>query len=153
RVSRSRRKPDVEQERSDAREDSARRPAGAWHDLLERVPELAEYASYYATVQADRLRVAAQKTGWRIAITACGSLVGIAVMATAAILVVIGLAGAVGQLFPTAPWAGQLIIGVVVLLVVAAVLGSARARATRRTRKAMIEKYEARQESQLAKFG
>ena len=139
--------------RSDAREEGARRPAGAWHDLLERVPELAEYASYYAAVQADRLRVAAQKAGWRLALTACGSLVGVAVLATAAILVVVGLAGAVGHLFPAAPWAGQLIVGAVVLLVLAAVLGGARARATRRTRKRLIEKYAARQRDQLAKFG
>lgn len=154
RTSRSWPGPDVEQGRTgEATDDAARRPGPGWRDLLERAPELAEYASYYAAVQADRMRVAAQKTAWRIAMGACLGLVGVAAVATAAILVVVGLAGAVGQLFRDAPWAGQLIVGAVLLLIVAAAFGILRTRAAGRMRKGMLEKYAKRQRQQLAKFG
>ncbi|HEX8915697.1 MAG TPA: phage holin family protein [Humisphaera sp.] len=120
---------------------------------FERFGEIREYAGYYASVQADAMKSKATWAGVYAALGLLGAVIGMAVLATAAVLFVTGLAGALSALFGTGPWLGQLIIGFLLLagVGVGALVGIKVVRTS--LKRKLMAKYEQRHQEQRERFG
>ena len=120
---------------------------------FERFGEIREYAGYYASVQADAMKTKATWAAVYAALGVLGAVIGVAILATAAVLFVSGLAGALSALFGTGPWLGQLIVGFLFLALVGvgAVVGIKVVRTS--LKRKLMAKYEQRHQEQRERFG
>ena len=118
-----------------------------------RFAEMREYVDYYASVKVDALKLKATRIGVYVALGLVGLVVVITVMAAAAVLLLRGLAEGINQLLGGNGWAGDLIVGVLVLLipVVGGIVGMKVVGGI--LRRKLMEKYEARHQQQRERFG
>jgi hypothetical protein len=83
-----------------------------------------------------------------------GAVVGLGLLITAVVLLLSGLAGAIGEMFdPDRPWAGALIVGFVVLAGTFAGVIILMKSITGSSRKRTIEKYENRKRDERNLYG
>jgi hypothetical protein len=129
----------------------------SWKDattsILERIGEIREYVSYYAETKTDGIKQSAIWAGIYAALGILGGLIGAAVLVTAAVLLVNGIAGGLGALFGGRAWLGQLVTGLLLLggLAVGVVVGLKVLRSS--FKKKLRAKYEQRHQDQRARFG
>jgi membrane protein implicated in regulation of membrane protease activity len=141
---------------SDADADDAAAMEGgpeAVRRLQAQLEELGEYARFYASAKKDAILASARK--WALL-----GLAGIAALAifctmliTAAVLALLGLAQWIGDALGDRLWAGYLIVGWGLLLLVAAGLAAAMVYLQRRFRTQTVNKYDKRRRNQRARFG
>jgi len=127
-------------------------PADALREGLARLAKIREYAAYLFAAKLDAIKA----TGLNVlfyAIAGILSLVmGAAFTGTAAVLLLLGIAHGIGELFRHA-WIGEVVVAGVVLGGIAGGLFFGLTWLPRIMRKQMVSKYEARQRQQRSEFG
>jgi hypothetical protein len=112
----------------------------AWRAFGASSPRLRREIARYASVQADRVRGAVRRTAIAVVLGVLGAIAGVALLATAVVLLVVGLAGGLAAAFGSA-WLGNLVGGAAVLLLVAGGLAFALRRDRKRRMRALVERY------------
>src|SRR5687768_9217043 len=93
-------------------DDNGRSPAEAFKDVGTRFAELKEYASYYVAAKADGIKTSFRNLGLYAVLGIVGLMAGGAVVVTAAVLLLTGIAGAISAIFrsdltpPDRTWIG-----------------------------------------------
>src|SRR3954451_1276871 len=92
-------------------------PADALKQASSRVGELKEYVGLLIAAKVDGLKLTLRKIVLYAMLGIVGAVIGAAMLVTAAVYVLSGLAGAIGALFPDKYgwWVGRLIVGVLVV--------------------------------------
>lgn len=121
--------------------------------ISDRLAEIREYAGYYAATKTDAIKV---KVTWLAVYAALGmvaAVVGVAALATAGVLLVRGVAGALGALFGGRDWLGELVtgLGLLLLLGIGAVVVLKVLSGT--FKRKLMAKYEQRHHDQRERFG
>jgi hypothetical protein len=132
---------------------SSEHPGQAFGDALRQVGVLRAYLGYYLSTRLDQIKLTVR---WFIicAVLAVIGLVGVgAVVVTAVVQVLGGVASAIGQAAPSHPWIGSLITGLVVLAAVAIALRWGVGFMRRASQAAIVAKYEAFKRQQREQFG
>lgn len=116
-------------------------------DIGRYFQEARQYAAQYIAVQAARIRIAIRSAVLFCVVILTLAIVGVTVLAVATIFLFTGVAGAIGELLGGRLWAGELIIGIVVLTTIT-LLGyfsiKRFVRSARRATLSSFEKYTAR---------
>jgi len=129
-------------------------PADALKELGERFGELKAYASYYLTAKADGFKVSLRNLGLYAALGVVGLIAGGAILVTAAVLLLTGLAGAIGAIFdPDKVWVGNLLVGLLVLGGTGLATWLLLKKLTSSLRERTVRKYEQLQRQQRDEFG
>ena len=132
---------------------SSSHPAQAFHDAMQRLAEAREFAAYYIAARIDALKATARKAAILAALGVVGLLAAAAVLVTAIVLVLQGIAGAFAILVGGREWLGALITGVLVILVLVAVILIGMKWLSGSSRRKTVQKYENRQSQQRQRFG
>lgn len=128
-------------------------PADAIRDGMGKLAELRAFAAYYVAAKVDGLKVTARQIGIFIGLGLMGAVVGATVLVVSVVLLLEGIAGAFGALFPNHPWIGELITAVIFLTIpVVGVLVGMRI-LTKTFKTSTVQKYELRQSQQRQQFG
>jgi hypothetical protein len=104
--------------------------------------ELKTHASQYVQVIADKLRLNVQQAVVWGALGLLGSVIGAAALITATVMLKIGAGAGLGELLVDRPWAGNLIVGFVVLLGAGIACWLGIRKLTETSRRKTIDKYE-----------
>jgi hypothetical protein len=118
------------------------------HDL----DELKEYAGYYVGAKVDGIKQSIRNIGLYAALGVLGAIVGGAIVATAAGLLVVGLAEALGNLFGGRYWLGDLVTGILILGLVGGGAYFMMNKLTGAWRTQTLKKYEQRKQDQRQRF-
>ena len=86
--------------------------------LLKQLAEAFEYASHYLVAKADEAKSSARSAMLRAQMVIVGVLTVAGLIVAGVTLLFIGLAGGLGEAFGK-PWLGQLVSGLILILVVA----------------------------------
>lgn len=128
-------------------------PADAIRDAMSRLGEIKEFASYYATARLDAIKASIRHVGIYAGLGIIAAVAAAAIIVVSVAMLLLGIAGAWNELFPTHPWVGYLITAVIFLAlpVIAAFVGLS---ILKRTFKAnTVQKYENRQHEQRRQYG
>jgi len=121
-------------------------PAEAFKQAGARLAEVKEYAGYFVAAKVDALKLTLRNLVLYAILGVVGAIIGTTVLVTAAVYLLSGLAGAIGEIFPEPYewWAGRLIVSLLVIggTVVGVMLLTKSL--TGSSRKRTIEKYENR---------
>jgi hypothetical protein len=129
-------------------------PAESFREAAAKLGELKEFASYYVAAKADAWKVTFRNLGMYAALGIVGLIAGSAIISTAAVLLLVGLAIAIGKPFdPDQPWVGAIVVGLLVLGGLAGGIIFFMKRLTNTARAALVEKYKNRQRDQRIQFG
>ena len=128
-------------------------PADAIREAFSRMSELKEFASYYAAVRVDAWKTTLRNVGIYAGLGLVALAGGAALVATAVVLLLLGIAGAFAQLFSGHPWLGDIITSVIFLgfLGGSVLIGMMVLRKTFHNN--TVQKYESRQSQQREQFG
>jgi hypothetical protein len=138
---------------SDA-DDNGNDPKEAFKEVGVRLAELKEFAAYYAAAKIDSYKVTARNLGVYAALGIVGLIAASAIISTAAVLLLVGLALAIGKPFnPDQPWVGAIVVGLLVLGGLAGGIIFFMKKLTNTSRKKLVEKYENRQRDERIQFG
>jgi hypothetical protein len=141
---------------ADSTEDTDDKPnpaAAAFHRIKCDIDELKEYGSYYLAAKLDGFKRTARNIGLYAVLGIVGLIVGGAMIATAAGLLIVGVAEGLGRLFGDRYWLGDLVTGILVLGAVAAGVWFMMNKLTGSWRSQTIKKYEQRKQTQRVRFG
>jgi hypothetical protein len=128
-------------------------PADAIRDAMAKLTELREFAAYYVAAKVDAIKLTARRIGILIALGLMGAVVGATVLIVSVVLLLEGIAGAFGAIFPSHAWLGDLITAVIFLAIpVIGVLVGMRI-LTKTFKTSTVQKYERRQSQQRQQFG
>ncbi|HWP40085.1 MAG TPA: hypothetical protein VNL70_04110 [Tepidisphaeraceae bacterium] len=137
--------------------DRPEQPTQAMRQAIAQLMEAREYALYFLAAKLDACKLSVRKALIWMAVGAIALLVGAAILVTASALAVLGLAHAVaillgGQAGPRL-WAGNLIVGSLLIAVVALGVWLSITRLLERSRKQTVDRYERRLQRQRINFG
>jgi hypothetical protein len=132
-------------------DDSA--PTEALKDAFGQISELRAYAVHYISAKADQIRLTIRKAGIYAVLGIIGLMAGAALVMTAVVLLCVGLAGALSAWIGTGIWAGSLIVGGFVMLVLGAGIGWLLWWFPRASRARTVQKYEDKRRQQQADYG
>jgi hypothetical protein len=142
------------QKQAKAAQDDHPNPAAVAAGRLKKdLDELKEYASFYVSTKIDGVKRTVRNVGLYAALGVVGAIVGGAMLATAAGLIVVGIGNGLSVLFGHRYWLGYTLTG---LLILGAVAGAAYWMMNKLTgawRSSTIKKYEQRKQTQRARFG
>ena len=128
--------------------------ADALGGIQQKVAELGEHAGYLISAKLDGLKVTARNIGVYAVLGVVGLIALSTVVTTAVVMLLIGLAMAIGKAFePDQYWAGALIVSVLVLAGLAGGVIFGLKRLSNTSRSALVRKYEERQRQQRLRFG
>jgi hypothetical protein len=128
-------------------------PTDAIRDAMGKLAELREFAAYYVAARIDALKLSFRRIGIFVGLGLMGAVIGATVLVVSVVLLLQGIAGAFGAIFPNHPWIGELITAVIFLAIpVIAVLVGMRI-LTRTFKNYTVQKYELRQRQQRQQFG
>jgi len=135
-------------------EGNDRSPTEAFKEAGTHFNELKEYATHYVAAKADAMKASVRNLGLYAALGVVGALVGGAIVVTAGVLLMIGLAGAIGAIFePDMPWVGHLAVGLIVLGGIGVGTMVFLKKFTAGSRERTVKKYESREQQQRVQFG
>ncbi len=126
---------------------------GSFGDAAVRIREIGEYVSYYVATKADAAKLAIRSAILYGALGIVALLGAGTVVVVAVVLMLVGLAKAIGAALGGMEWLGDLIVGVGVLVVIGAGAMIAVKRMTGSSRKQTVDKYESRKRRQRHEFG
>jgi membrane protein implicated in regulation of membrane protease activity len=133
--------------------DSSENPASAaFRQVPQFLAELRAYFRYYLGAKFDGCKASARMVAIYAILGVLGLIVVASVLATSVFLVLWGLANGLGRLFGHI-WAGQLIVGLLVLGGIALAVRIALRRLTRASRLRTEQKYEQQRTQQRVHFG
>ena len=104
--------------------------------------ELALYLSQYLSAQRDLAGLRLTMLVWRIAVVALLGITLVIAICTGVVLLLRGVAHGLGQMINGQMWIGELITGLMVLIILAAVLAAIRSRLQRTWQQKVLAKYE-----------
>jgi hypothetical protein len=124
----------------------------AARQIWTNLTELLEYGSHFVTARADRLRLAIRKAVlWSVAgLLGAIALVTLIVVSVAHLMS--GLAQGLGSALD-APWAGSVIVGGAMIVLLGLVIWRVARSILVRSRKRTVSKYEQRKDRQRDRFG
>lgn len=125
----------------------------AFRRLQSQLEELAEYAKLYASARKDAIVATVRNLALLAVAGILALLIGSAMLITAAVIGLIGLAQLIGVALGDRLWAGYLVTGFGLLALVAIAVAVALVVLQRRFRKQTVDKYVKRHKSQRARFG
>jgi len=128
-------------------------PGEAFKEAGARLGELKEFASYYVAAKLDAWKVTGRNLGIYAALGIVGLITAWAIITTAAVLLLVGIAWGLGALLWHQYWLGALLVGLLVLGGLAGGIIFFMKRLTSTARKQLVEKYENRQRDQRINFG
>jgi hypothetical protein len=135
-------------------EERAQKPATSHaHDISVNLAELKEYTAYLLAAKKDAWMSGIKKIAIFAVLGFLGAIVGIAILATAGVLLANGIADAFTALFGGRLWAGELVAAVLLLGLVFGGGWFMMKKLTNSWRKATVDKYERRRQEQKARFG
>lgn len=117
------------------------------------VAELIEYATHFVTAKADGLKLSLQRIVMLAVLGMAAGIAGLAALIYATILLLSGLATALGILFGGRLWLGNIAVGGIVLGTIAVVVYLALGRVDTHALKVTKARYEARKAAQREQFG
>jgi hypothetical protein len=128
-------------------------PTEAFRSALRDFGELREYVSYFIASKTDAWKAGFRRIGIMAVLGVIALLAGGAFVVTAAVLLLIGIAQGLGRAMNGHYWAGNLIVGAALLLLIFGGGYWFVSRLFKSSRKATVEKYELRRTRQRAQFG
>jgi putative superfamily III holin-X len=128
-------------------------PAENFRKAMDRVGELKEYASYFVAAKLDGIKVSLRNAGIYAALGVIGAVAAATMVVVSVVLLLVGAAHALGALFGGRDWAGDLIIGVLILGLMAVGVIVGLKMLTKSFHKTLVDKYESRQHDQRRSFG
>ncbi len=132
-------------------------PADAFKDALRVLGEVREYVAYYVGAKVDGIKLSVRRVGILAALGVIGLLAAGAIVVTASVLLCVGLAQGIGVLlagdYGPRVWLGNLIVGLVLLLLIGGGTWFAVSRLFNSSKRATVKKYELRRQRQRADFG
>ena len=135
-------------------DEAERAPAEAFQEFKTHLGELKEYASYYVAAKADGFKASFRNLGLYAALGVVGLLAGGAIVVTAAVQLLTGLAGAIGAIFePDRPWIGNIVVGFIILAAIGVGTMLFMKKFTAASRERTVKKYESRQQQQRVQYG
>jgi hypothetical protein len=134
-------------------EDRENPASAAFHRIKCDIDELKEYASYYLAAKVDGIKRTVRNIGLYAALGVLGLLAGGAIVATAAGLIIVGIADGLGRLFGGRYWLGDLVTGILVLGAIGGAAWFMMNKLTGTWRSQTIKKYEQRKQTQRVRFG
>jgi hypothetical protein len=126
--------------------------AEAFGRIKNDIGELKEYASYYLAAKMDGIKRTVRNIGLYAALGIVGLIAGGAIVATAAGLLIVGVAGLLGRLFGDRAWLGDIVTGLLVLGVIGGLAWWMMNKLTNTWRTQTVKKYEQRKQSQRERF-
>jgi hypothetical protein len=127
-------------------------PTEAFHEAAAKLAELREFAAYYVAARLDALKTSVRNTGIYAALGLIGLAAGAAVIATAAALLLLGIAGGFGALLNGRMWLGAIITAVLVFGLTAFGVVIGLKVLTKSFKSSTVKKYEERQRRQRQQF-
>ena len=129
-------------------------PGEAFSAAGKNFAELKDYLGYFFAAKMDGIKVSFRNLGLYAVLGVLGGIAGAAFVVTAAVLLLTGLAGAIGAIFdPDKPWVGQIVVGLLVLGTLAAGVVLFLKKFTKTSRERTVKKYESRQRQQRVDYG
>jgi hypothetical protein len=113
----------------------------AWRAFGLRLPRMRREIARFASAHADRVRGTIRRAAIGAALGVLAAVVGIAVLATAAVLLVNGIAGGLAAAFGGNAWLGNLVAGVGLLLLVGVAIAVLLRRDRTKRMRALAERY------------
>jgi len=136
---------------------SAPKPSELLSRLSELIGELKEYVAYYVAAKLDTYKTSARNVGVYAGLGIVGLFAAAAFVMTAVVLLLLGLAGALGVLFSSdyGPryWLGGLIVGGAVFIILGIGIVVGMKWLTGNFRKTTVNKYEQRKRWERGTFG
>ncbi len=120
---------------------------------LASLQEAFEYFSFVMSARVDALKASTAHLFVYAALTILGIAAAVAFVATAGVLICLGIAGGLTPLLGNMPWLAQLVTGVVILGAAAAVVAIFVRSFLKLSRQKLVQKYENRIRHQQAEFG
>ncbi|WP_428939561.1 phage holin family protein [Fontivita pretiosa] len=137
--------------------DRPEEPTQAMRQAIAQLMEAREYALYFLAAKLDAWKLSIRKAVVWTAVGAVALLLCAAMLVTAAVIAVLGLAQAVGVLLGSQDgpriWAGYLIVGSLLIAVVALAAWLGVRRIFERSRKRTVDRYERWIQRQRVDFG
>ena len=128
-------------------------PAEAFRDVGTRLAELSDYLSYYVAARTDAIKASVRNAGLYAALGVIGLFAGGALVVTAVVLLLRGIAGGLAVLFGNRLWLGELVTAILFLALIGGGAWFMLGRLTKASRERTVKKYVSRQQQQRAKFG
>ncbi len=127
-------------------------PEAAFSDFFRQIEQLGSYLTFYFTAKFDRTRASFRRILLHVSLIAVAILALAGALATAVVLLMMAIAGALGGIFHRA-WVGDLLCGGGFLALFVGGLLFLRVRLLRRFRDNTVRTYQRRQRDQRAKHG
>jgi hypothetical protein len=115
--------------------------------------ELQDYAGYFVAAKVDGIKLSLKNAGIYAGLGVVGLIAGGAFIVVAVVQFCYGIAGALGALFGGRQWVGELITGIVLLAGIFGGTYYVLKSMTNKSRKATVDKYEARKREQRSEYG
>jgi hypothetical protein len=129
-------------------------PAEAFAQVGERFQEIKAYATYFLSAKADGVKSSLRNVALYAVLGVLGLIIGGALLVTAAVQLLTGLAGAIGAIFdPDMPWVGHLVVGLLVLGGTGVAAWLMLRKLTKGSRERTVRKYEQLQRRQRDQYG
>jgi hypothetical protein len=121
--------------------------------VMRRLAEMREYVTDYLEARGDAFKLRARQTALRAALGFVALVGLIAAVASATVLVLSGTAGGIAAALGGRLWAGQLITGLTLFLILGLVTWLGIRRINETSRRGTIDKYERKHLEQRARVG
>ena len=123
-------------------------------EAANRIGEMKEFVGYFLAAKMDGIKVTLRNAGIYAALGIVGLIAASALISTAVVLLLVGLAMGIGKLFnPDQYWIGAVVVGGLVLGGLAGGIIFGLKKLTNTFRKQLVQKYENRQRDQRINFG
>lgn len=125
----------------------------AFRRLQSQLEELGDYARLYASAKKDALTSSLRRTLLWATVGVVAASIAVTTVIMATVLAMLGLAQLLGEALGDRLWAGYLIVGGGLLLLLAVSVVMAFTMLQSRFRKQTVQKYERQRQVQRARFG
>jgi len=143
--------PETGSQRMNGDDDS---PMDALRSAAQHLGEAKEYASNFIAAKVDATKLSIRRLVLMLALGIVAGLCGAAMLITAAVLLVNGIATGVGHLFdPDKVWLGQIIVGLLFVIGVNVLVFMMIRKMIGASRDATVKKYESRHSQQRNRYG
>ena len=137
----------------DEADETPEAPPDAFREAMERVGELKDHAALYVSAKVDSLKLSVRNIVLYAVLGVLGLLAGAALIVMAVVQLLSGLAGVIAAGLGGRMWAGNLIVGFVMLAGVALGAWLGVRKVFNSSRKRTVERYERTLQRQRVDYG